>query len=132
MELENVDKEIDKARKELSDAKLADDGSAGAKAAIATEKTKLDAAKAKKDAIRSDTSGGGSIKDFEKATHEAKAKLDVASDKITTAYAEAIGGGLSKTINIISRLGSYSIAGADEAARKIRSGTKLDSGEKPH
>jgi len=64
--------------------------------------------------------------------HQAKQKLEEKSDEVTTAYAKEISGNLSKGLNQIFRLGAYSRAGADEAARKIRTGTKLDSGEKPH
>lgn len=128
LHLENADKEMDKARKELSDAKLADDGHGSNAAEITAAKTALDAAKAKKDAARAAVG----LPALEKIRDRAKVDLDVASDKITTDYAKAISGGLSKGLNMFFRAGAYSIAGADEAARKIRTGTKLDSGEKPH
>jgi hypothetical protein len=131
LDLAQVDKEIDKARIDLKEAKNANDI-----VAMATAKASLDAAKARKETIRDAGSlasgGSGSIKDFEKDVREAKQRLDVKSDQITTAYAKKISGNTSKTLNQIFKLGAYSRAGADEAARKIRTGTKLDSGEKPH
>ena len=130
--LENFDKDIEKARKELSDAKLADDGHGSNAPEIAAAKAQLDDAKTKKENLRNDRSAGPSIKDLETVRNEKKTNLDVASDKITTEYAKKISSGTNKIMNQIFRLGAYSRAGADEANRKIRTGTKLDSGEKPH
>ncbi|OGI77251.1 hypothetical protein A3B85_02205 [Candidatus Nomurabacteria bacterium RIFCSPHIGHO2_02_FULL_37_13] len=130
LHLENVDKEIEKARIALNDIKGTGDV-VGTEAALEVLREK----QAKKDAIRNtpmDINGTmTNIKDLEKVKNKAKVDLDVVSDKITTGYAKSISSNLSKNLNSIFRLGAYSRAGADEAARKIRTGTKLDSGEKP-
>ena len=123
LDLEKANKEIDKARIDLNDAK-----NGGNPIEIAAAKAVLDTKKAAKDTIR--TNAG--LKQLEEAVHQAKQKLEEKSDEVTTAYAKEISGNLSKGLNQIFRLGAYSRAGADEAARKIRTGTKLDSGEKPH
>lgn len=128
LDLENADKEIDKARKELSDEKLADDAIGSNAANIAAAKGRLDAAKASKELIR--TTAG--LPALERVVNRAKQDLIVAEEKITTAYAESISSTGSKIFGSIRKLGGYSWDGADEASRKIRSGTKLDSGEKPH
>jgi len=126
LDIENADRKIEKARKDLSDAKLADDGHGSNAAEIAKAKADLDGAKNAKEMVR--TYAG--LPGLEKSVHQAKQDLVVKSDEITTAYATTISGGLSKTLNFVFR-GGYSLAGADEAARKIKTGTKLDSGEKP-
>ena len=141
LHLENLDKEMDRARKELNDAKLSDpdDGSAAsvaAKAQMASAKADLDAAKAEKDRIRSMGSrasgGSGSIKDLEGDKNKASTNLEVKEDKIVTAYAEKISSTKNKVKNVIFRAGGYSVNGADETARNLKSGKKVDSGEKPH
>jgi hypothetical protein len=122
LHLQNADKVIDKARIDLNDAK-----NGGDLYEIARAKAALDSARNEKETVR--TAAG--LPALEKVVNKAKVDLEVASDKITTDYAKAISGNFSKNLNSIFRLGAYSRAGADEAARKIRSGTKLDSGEKP-
>jgi hypothetical protein len=121
--LENFDKQMDKVRKEMSDAKLAGDDQLAHGL-----NDELTAIKNRKQTERNNAG----LPELERARDIAKVNLDAKSDKITTAYAETISGGLSKSLNMIVRAGAYSLAGADEAARKIRTGTKLDSGEKPH
>ena len=130
--MEVIDKKMDKARIDLNDAK-----NAGDIGAITKAKGELDAAKTLKDDIRNtkikNTDGtSSSIKDVEGDLRKQKDKLLLESERISKEYAEKISGGLSKGLNMFFRAGAYSMAGADEAARKIRSGTKLDSGEKPH
>ena len=137
LDLEKANKQIDKARIDLNDAK-----NGGDLAEILAAKRDLDDAKRRKDIIRGaeykDAVGNvipevaGGLASLEKVVHQKKQELDVASEEITTAYAKKISGGVSKGWNFVRRLGGYSFAGADEAARKIRTGTKLDSGEKPH
>jgi hypothetical protein len=145
LDLAKADKEIEKARATLNDEKLADDAIGSNAAAIAAAKTALDVAKRNKDIIRgakhTNAAGvvvaevAGGLASLEKEVHAAKQRLDERSDEITTRYAtgisEGLRGGFSKSVNLLWRGGEYSIAGANEAARKIRTGTKLDSGEKP-
>ncbi|MFH1366199.1 MAG: hypothetical protein ABIG99_02330 [Patescibacteria group bacterium] len=131
LHLENMDKEIEKARIALNDIK-----GTGDVYGTATALLNLKAKQAKKEDLRSATiknSDGSetSIKELEKIRNTAKVNLEVASDKITTAYAKGISGVGSKIWGSTRTAGGYSWAGADEAARKIRTGTKLDSGEKP-
>mgnify|MGYP001566951667 CR=1 FL=1 len=145
LDLTKADKEIDKARIALNDIKGTGD-EAGTKEAVENLRDKQD----KKDKIRgidTDTTSGvdpktgykiriksdptaGSIAEAEEAVHKAKQVMDEKSGEIVKKYAESISNKTSKSLNFIFR-GGYSLAGADEAARKIRMGTKLDSGEKP-
>ncbi|MFA6586122.1 MAG: hypothetical protein WCS86_03100 [Candidatus Paceibacterota bacterium] len=123
LKLEDADREIDKARKDLQDAAPSEKDFY---ADILRERKKA------KEKIRDGANDGLGLKVLETAVHEAKQKLDIKSDEITTAYAKTISGSLSKTVNFLTHAGAYSLAGANAAARKIKSGTKLDSGEKPH
>lgn len=145
LDLAEADKEIEKTRIALNDIKGTGD-KAGTDAAI----EKLRDAQDAKDKIRGiDTTIGGidpktgykirikltpktgSIAEADKNVREAKQALDVKGETITKEYAEKISSQTSKNLNSIFRLGAYSRAGADEAARKIKTGTKFDSGEKP-
>jgi len=123
LELENADRLIDKARNDLNDA-----APSGKDAAALV----LKAAKDAKETIRAGANGGAGLKILEEGVHKAKYELTKKGEGITKEYAEKISGSWSKGVNQVFRLGAYSRAGADEAARKIRTGTKLDSGEKPH
>jgi len=131
LDLELVDKDIEKAKVDLTNARNGGDEE-GIKKAREDLKT---AQRRKKEIRENDLDKEGnkikSIVELEKEVREAKQALAVKSDKITTDYAKAISGNLSKNLNSLFRLGAYSRAGTDEAARKIRVGTKLDSGEKP-
>ena len=129
--MEAIDKKMDKARIDLNDAK-----NAGDLTGVADAKRDLDNAKKQKDEIRDQNSissgGTGSIKDFEGDIRKAKDKLLIKEEKTLINYTSKISSEWNKIPNQIFRLGAYSRAGADEAVRKIRTGTKLDSGEKPH
>lgn len=136
LHLENVDKEIDKARIEMKDAV-----DAGDIPGITIWKDKLNEAKRNKAIIRgasyTNAAGvvipevAGGIASLERERNKAKVAVDVKSEKITSDYAKSLTSEWSKIPNQILKLGAYSRAGADEVARKIRTGTKLDSGEKP-
>src|SRR3990167_4227636 len=129
--MEAIDKKMDKARIDLNDTK-----NAGDLTGVADAKRDLDNAKKQKDEIRDQNSissgGTGSIKDFEGDIRKAKDKLLIKEEKTLINYTSKISSEWNKIPNQIFRLGAYSRAGADEAVRKIRTGTKLDSGEKPH
>lgn len=145
LDLAKANKKIDQARIDLNDAK-----NSGIDSDIKEAKRALDEAKREKAIIRgakyTDASGMvvpqvvGGLADLENKVHEAEQKLDEASERITKGYAEKISSTGNKNINQIIRIGTlgvfgtgmYSRAADDEAARKIRNGTKLDSGEKPH
>src|SRR3989344_4496911 len=126
--MEAIDKKMDKARIDLNDAK-----NAGDLTGVADAKRDLDNAKKQKDEIRDQNSissgGTGSIKDFEGDIRKAKDKLLIKEEKTLINYTSKISSEWNKIPNQIFRLGAYSRAGADEAVRKIRTGTKLDSGE---
>lgn len=139
LDLEKQDKLIDQARIDLNDAK-----NAGNAAAVTEAEGRLNAAKQEKARIRGaeykdPTTGAvilskvtGGIADLETDVRTAKHTLTNKEESIAKNYAEKIMSTRSKILNSVFRLGAYSSAGADEAARKIRTGTKIDSGEKPH
>jgi len=130
LDLKLVDKEIEKAKVDLTNARNGGDeeGIKNAREALKTAQTRKTVIR--ENNIDKDGKPMKSIIDLEKEVREAEQKLAVEGDKIRTDYAKTISGGLSKTLNFVFK-GGYSLAGADEAARKIRSGTKFDSGEKP-
>ena len=118
VDLENADKVMEKFRKDLNDAQKS-----GNVAAIAVATSGLNTAKATKKRIKDSAGGGVGLDTLERGVHGAQKDLDTETGRIAGAYAKQISGGLSKTLNFIFR--GYSMAGADEAARRIRSGAKV-------
>ncbi|HEV7702347.1 MAG TPA: hypothetical protein VGO63_02810 [Candidatus Paceibacterota bacterium] len=120
--LETFDKQMEAVRKDIDDAMKAGNDTRAEELG-----EELETVKTRKKTAR--TNAG--LPALEKARDLAKAELDVKSNKIRVDYTQGIQGGLSKVGNLLLKQGAYSLAGADEAARKILAGTKVDSGEKP-
>jgi hypothetical protein len=118
VDLDQADKVIEKFRRELGDAQKAGDT-----AGIAAAKSGLDTAKRTKTTIR--TRAG--LDTLERDVHDAQRNLDTETGRIASEYAAKISSTGNKNLNSIFRLGAYSRAGADEAARKIRKGAKVET-----
>jgi hypothetical protein len=136
LHIENLNKEIDKARIAMRDAKDSDlnDGSAAslaAKAEVVAAKRRIDVAQAEKDRLRS-TGGANSIENLERNKNLATVNVEAKENEIMNTYTDKISSKGNKIKNVIFRGGAYSVAGADETARNLRVGKKVDSGEKPH
>jgi hypothetical protein len=124
LKLDEYEKDINKARQELNDAKAANDIPGIKKAAEDLKEVKK---------IKKDLRESSGVKGAEKARNEAKNAVEqielVAENKehhATKKYADWTKSGLSKTLNLIARGGSYSVGAADEAARKIEANIKID------
>jgi hypothetical protein len=130
-ELERLEKEMTKARQELNDAKLADDGSDESKDRVRGWYEELQKAKKTKEDFKKNSG----IKDAEDAKNKAKAAVELvehqaehAAQKVANIYAEEITKGYRKAISFIGNMGVYSGNWDEEAARKIKGHIRMEAG----
>jgi len=132
--LDLVDKDLAKARQDLTDAKNANDT-----LGIAAAKGELDAAKLRREAIRkatTDSSGNTivSIEAAEKAERDALHDVSVAENTVLKEFANSLTSDDSIFINLLTSLGQDRRSAIEKTATEIRKGTKAekDTGDVGH